>query len=92
LELSSSVPDRRLATVGGNLSNEQLVAIILANAATLFGVFRFGVIRAIKYTHLERDVKELQDKAKLQDIVNGGVQKDLKGLSMKIDRKTAPSA
>jgi hypothetical protein len=70
------------------MSNEQLIAIILANAATLFGVFRFGVIRAIKYTHLERDVVELQKKDLVHDQRHEKVQKDLKGLSIKIDRQT----
>jgi hypothetical protein len=74
------------------MTNEQLIAIILTNAATLFAVARWGVDRAIKYTHLERDVKELQDSRDVAETRHEKIISDLKGLSMKIDRRTGPKA
>jgi hypothetical protein len=74
------------------MTNEQIVgalaAFILANGATVFAIARWGVGRAIAYTHLVRDVKELQDFRKLTELRDAEIERDLKGLSMKIDRQT----
>jgi hypothetical protein len=74
------------------VTNEELVgtavALIVANGATVYGFARWGIARAIEYTHLVRDVKELQtfrDETRKRE---AQVQADLKGLSQKIDRKT----
>lgn len=67
------------------MTNEQLVAFVIGNAAAIFAVLKWGTIRAIKYTHLERDVVELQKKMVDQDLKNDRVQVDLKGLSIKIN-------
>lgn len=77
------------------MTNEQviatIVALILGNGATAWAVARWGIGRAIAYTHLERDVKELQTwRKEVQEPTNASVQKDLKGISIKIDRRTAP--
>lgn len=69
------------------MSNEQLGAFILANAVTITLLVRWFVNRAIEYTHLQRDVKELQDFENQQNLKNEKVQQDLKGLSIKIDKK-----
>jgi hypothetical protein len=63
-----------------------LIAFAVANATVMFAIGRWGVTRAIKYTHLERDVVELQNVKKAQDETNAKVQNDLKGLSIKIDK------
>lgn len=70
------------------MSNEQLIGLLVGNAFTLFAVLRWGVDRAIKYTHLERDVKELKDFEVTTEKRHERIQHDLKGLSMKIDRQT----
>lgn len=72
------------------MTNEQIIGMILGNAAT-FGflikiIVPWSIKRAIEYTHLERDVKELQAFEIEQNQANKDVQKDLKGLSMKIDK------
>ena len=69
------------------MSNEQIVGFIIGNAAAIFAVLKWGTIRAIKYTHLERDVVELQKAKDVQDVFNKQILQDLKGLSIKIDRK-----
>ena len=63
-------------------------AFILANGTTIGLLVKWAVSRAVDYTHLVRDVKELQKNKEAQDLKNEKVQADLKGLSMKIDRKT----
>ena len=68
------------------MTNEQIVGFIIGNAAAIFAVLKWGTIRAIKYTHLERDVLELQKAKEVQDLKNEKVQNDLKGLSMKINQ------
>lgn len=74
------------------MTNEQFiggaVAFLIANGATLWAIGRWGVGRAIAYTHLERDVRELQKNHAAQLETNAKVQTDLKGLSIKIDRRT----
>lgn len=76
-----------------SVTNEQFVAgavaFLVANAATLWAIGRWGVGRAIAYTHLERDVRELQEAVKSQLETNAQVQRDLKGISQKIDRRLA---
>lgn len=71
------------------MTNEQLGAFILANAVTIALFTRWVVNRAIDYTHLQRDVKELQDFEKAQELKNEQTLKDLKGLSIKIDKKSS---
>lgn len=72
------------------MTNEQfiggLIAFVVTNSMAIFAILRWGVTRAIKYTHLERDVLELEDFEKAQIETNQKVQDDLKGLSMKINR------
>jgi hypothetical protein len=72
------------------LSNEQfgaaLIAFIVANAASLWAFTRWGIGRAIAYTHLERDVKELQEAKKVSDQRHEKILKDMIGLSIKIER------
>lgn len=63
-------------------------AFILANGTTIGLIVKWAVGRAVDYTHLVRDVRELQQNKKDQDAKNDKVQTDLKGLSIKIDRKT----
>lgn len=60
--------------------------IILGNAVTIGLVFRWAIARVIDYTHLQRDVKELQRDKLNQDAINLQNEADFKGLSMKIDR------
>jgi uncharacterized membrane protein (DUF106 family) len=71
------------------MSNEQLGAFILANAVTIALFTRWVVNRAIDYTHLQRDVRELQGFEKAQELKNEQTLKDLKGLSIKIDKKSS---
>lgn len=63
---------------------------LLGNGTTIGLVVKWAVGRAVDYTHLVRDVRELQQNKKDQDAKNEKVQHDLKGLSMKIDNKTKP--
>lgn len=71
------------------MTNDQLILLvggfIIANAATIFAVVKWGVSRAIQYTHLERDVLELQKYRDLNDVKYERIQIDLKGLSIKIN-------
>lgn len=69
------------------MTNEQLGAFIIGNAVTIAIFGRWIVNRAIDYTHLQRDVKELQDFEKQQSDINAKVQQDLKGISIKADKK-----
>lgn len=70
--------------------DNQTVAIwigtfLLGNTVAIALFFRWAIARVIDYTHLQRDVKELQ-KAKLdQDEVNKKNEFDHKGLSIKLD-------
>jgi cell division protein FtsB len=76
------------------VNTEQIVAtivgLIMGNGAVVYGIARWGIMRAIRYTHLERDVAELQKD--LADLLakHEKTQRDLNGLSQKIDRRTAP--
>ncbi len=75
------------------MSNEQvvatIVALILGNGATAFAVARWGVTRAIEWTHMQRDIAELKTWRLAQEAKNDAVQKDLKGISIKIDQRTS---
>ena len=72
------------------MSTEQfaatLVGFLIANGTIVWAIFRWGVARAIEYTHLQRDVKELQGSAKIAVEKHEQVMNDLKGLSLKINR------
>lgn len=70
------------------MTNEQLGAFIFSNFVVIVVAMTWVVRRAIEYTHLQRDVKELQDFEKSQEIKNEKVQQDLKGISTKIDKKS----
>lgn len=66
------------------MTNDELMQLggaIVANALTI----RWVVGSVINYTHLQRDVRELQANKMAQDDKNDKVQNDLKGLSIKID-------
>lgn len=67
------------------MTNEQIVAFIIGNAAAIFAVLKWGTIRAIRYTHLERDVIELQKYREVLELRHEKTQNDLKGLSIKIN-------
>lgn len=71
------------------MTNEQLATFIVANAATIFVVLKWGMKQAIDYTHKIRDIKELQDFKIYQEKINEKNETDHKGLSMKIDGKRA---
>jgi len=68
------------------LNKTELGAFIVTNIVTIFFVIRWAVNRAIEYTHLERDVKELQKFRLDQEAQNKTVMNDMKGLSMKINK------
>ncbi len=73
--------------------NELVLAVglfVLGNAATIWAVLRWGVNRAIEYTHLKRDVMELQKYRETIEIRHEKTQNDLKGLSIKIDKTKIP--
>jgi hypothetical protein len=72
------------------MTNEQIALWIASNGIISWGVLRWGMKQAIDYTHKIRDIKELQDKSLKQDLINEKVERDLKGLSMKIDGKIKP--
>lgn len=61
---------------------------ILGNGSAIGFCVKWAVNRAIDYTHLQRDVKELQDFKKEQIETNKKNEFDHKGLSIKIDNKT----
>lgn len=67
------------------MTNEQIIGFIVGNAAAIFAVLKWGTIRAIKYTHLERDVLELQKYRETIELRHEKTQNDLKGLSIKIN-------
>jgi hypothetical protein len=69
------------------MTNEQLGAFIIANAVTLWAIFKWGFKQAVDYTHKLRDIKELQDFREEQKKTNEKFVNDLKGVSMKIDGK-----
>lgn len=58
---------------------------ILGNAVTIGLVFRWAIARVIDYTHLQRDVRELQVQKLTQDEINKKNEFDHKGLSIKLD-------
>lgn len=62
-------------------------AFILANGSAIGFFVRWAVNRAIDYTHLQRDVKELQGFREEQKEINKDNERDHKGLSIKIDKK-----
>ena len=64
-----------------------IVGVIASNGLIFFGIFKWGVIRAIEYTHMQRDIKELKESEVDQLKFNLKVMDDLKGISIKIDTK-----
>jgi hypothetical protein len=75
------------------MSTEQIVAavtaFVLANGGLVFGISRSLISRAIAYTHLERDVREMKKEIDDLKAKHEKVQFDLKGVAQ-IARKNSP--
>lgn len=62
-----------------------LLAFLILNIASVWAIAKWGIGRAIAYTHLERDVKELQKYRDAAEAKHEKVLNDMKGLSIKIN-------
>lgn len=77
------------------MSNDQvvgaIVAFVIANGATVYGIARWGISRAIEYTHLVRDVRELRADLDRLEAKHEKVQYDLKGIASIAKKNNPPT-